>query len=72
MQPIRMMILGACVVATLGFGIVSAMAQPAVATSRQICTFERDEGACVACCSGYGSEMEWWDSSTKRCYCRPD
>lgn len=52
-RPIRQVVLGLGIFASLGFGVTSALAEP-VQQKKQVCTFIREADECRGCCQAAG------------------
>lgn len=67
MKRIHSLAFAAAVLGTLGFGVVSATAQPQQRTAEKICPFANSDDACTECCSAY-SMAGYYDGVNCGCY----
>lgn len=69
MKSIRNLLFGTAMLATLGFGVVSATAQPRDAKQEFICPPLRIYEDCVSCCENQGQFNQSWDPVSGNCIC---
>lgn len=65
-RPTRRVLLALGVFASLGFGVTSALAEPAQ-TARQKCTFLREWDECMGCCQAEGHTSGVVDNGFCQC-----